>query len=965
MPGGAEELFVGRERELAELDDALDRVRRGEPRVVLVEGPAGIGKTALIRAFLGAARGSRVLRASGDEGETALPYGVLDQLTAAPETGVPARPGSGGSGRTGKGAPSPPPPATVPGSLSPPPPATASGSLCPPSPASVRGSLFRAAHASGMEPLAAGSAFLDRLGQLQDRGPVILIVDDAHWADRPSLRALTFVLRRLRLDRVLAILVTRDGDDPRLPEGLRRVVAGPPAVRLGLGGFDAGELRRLGDMLGVAPLRPQALERLREHTAGNPLHVRALLDEVPGDILDDTEVPLPAPRSYALLVLGQLARCDQRARGLVEAASVLGMSCLSHTAATLAGVADSLDPLEQAVTLGLLTERHEAGRLAISFPNPLVRASVYQNLGPARRVGLHRRVAELTEDGFHRLRHRVRAADRPDPPLAAELAEHARAQATAGHWAGAADHLLDAAHLSDSPAERGRFMAEAVGVLLLDGRIDEARRLVEDLPPETAPAVRACAAGHLAIVTGRPGAAHALLTSAWAELDPGGAPHFARRTAQQMALLCVLGGRGEEAVTWSDRASQLHPDRGATDFTMYTRLTGLCISGRIAEGLSLVEDLPEPALASSQAELDSLLGRGLLRTCSDDLPGAVADLHGVLVACRERSVPFRILATAMLGQAEYRIGKWDDALIHTEIAASLSDDAEQAWIAPICHALAALVPAARGERERAMGHIRSAQELMIHGASVAAQTHTAHARAHLAAADGDHAGTVTALEPLLELGVHDIVNEPGVVPWHDLLIDALIALGRAEHARSVLDHCRKLAVARERRSVLAALARSRGNLHAHLHEPELAERAYLEALDHASRGGSPFVQARLRLHFGAFLRRTGRRSAATEQLRAAREILLRLGASPYVARCDQELAACGHPAGDRPGGDPFGLTPQEDAVTRLVIRGLTNRQVAGELVLSVKTVEYHLGNVYAKLGVTSRTALAAKLTSVV
>ncbi|GIH97231.1 helix-turn-helix transcriptional regulator [Planobispora siamensis] len=902
MPGGPEPFFVGRERELAALDEALEQARRGEPHVVLLDGPAGIGKTALIRVFLGAAPGTRVLQASGDEGEAALPYGVLDQLTATP--------------------------------------------------------------AGDVEPLAAGSALLDHLGQLQDTGPVVLIVDDAHWADRPSLQALTFVFRRLRLDRVLAIMVTRDGGDPRLPEGLRRVLAGPAALRLSLGGLDAGELRRLGDLLGLAPLRPQALERLREHTGGNPLHARALLEEVPGDLLDNTDAPLPAPRSYALLVLGQLARCGPRTRQLVEAASVLGMSCPSHTAAALAGLADPLDPLEEAVTLGLLTERHDAGRLIISFPHPLVRASVYQNLGPARRVGLHRRVADLTEDGFHRLRHRVRAADRPDPPLAAELAEHARAQASAGHWAGAADHLLDAAHLSSSPAARGRFMAEAVSVLLLDGRIEEARRLIDELPADTEPAVRACAGGHLAIVTGHTGEGHSLLASAWAELEPTGAPDLARRTAQQMALLSVLRGRGEEAVMWADRAVRLGPGQGVTDFTMYTRLTGLCISGRTAEGLALVRDLADPALASSQHELDALLGRGLLRTCCDDLPGAVADLHGILVACRDRSVPFRILATAMLGQAEHRTGQWDDALIHTEIAASLADDAEQVWVAPICHALAALVPAARGERERATAHIRAAEERMAHGGNLASQVHTAHARAQLSAAGGDHAGTVAALEPLLDLGTHDIVHEPGVVPWHDLLVDALIALGRTEQAQVVLDRACKLAAERERHSVLAALARARGNLHAFRHEPEPAERAFHEGLDEASLCGSPFLQARLHLHFGAFLRRTGRRSAAAEQLRSARDLLVRLGASPYLARCDQELAACGHPAADRQGGDPFGLTPQEDAVTRLVVRGMTNRQVAGELVLSVKTVEYHLGNVYAKLGVSSRTALAAKLTSV-
>lgn len=899
MPGGPGSSFVGRKHELAELSTALDQARRGHPHIVLVDGPAGIGKTTLIRGFLGTAREVQVLGASGDEAEAALPYGVLEQLAITPAT--------------------------------------------------------------GSEPLAAGSALLDHLGRLQDRGPVALVLEDAHWADRPSLQALTFVLRRLRLDRVLAILVMRDLDDPRLPEGLRRVLTGPSTTRLTLRGFGTGELRRLGDRLGVT-LRPQALERLRDHTRGNPLHARALLEEVPRGTLDNTETPLPAPRSYALLVLGQLARCDAGTRRLVEAASVLGMSCLSHAAGAVADIADPLSSLEQAVALGLLTERHDAGRLLISFPHPLIRASIYQNLGPAKRVGLHRRVADLTEDHLRRLHHRVRAADRSDPDLAAELAEHARVRAAAGHWASAADHLLDAAHLSDTPVSRGRFLAEAASVLLLDGRTDEARRLLDRLPPDAEPAVRAYVAGHLAIVTGHPAEGHALLLGAWAEMDPDATPYLAKRTAQQMALLSVMTGRGAEAVTWAGRALRLTSGRQVTEFTMFTYLTGLCISGQTATGLALTADLPEPALTSSKNELDSLLGRGLLRTCSDDLSGAVSDLRGVLVACRDRSVPFRILATALLGQAEYRIGRWDDALIHTETAASLADDTEQTWIAPICHALAALVPAARGEWERAAGHVRAAQEGMAHGGGLASRVHLAHARAQVAVASGDHTGTVAALAPLLDLGVHDIVHEPGVVPWHDLLVDALIALDERERAETVLDHYEKLAAERERRSVLTAAGRNRGNLHASRHETGPAEQAFRAGLEEAARCDSPFVQARLRLHFGAFLRRVGRRSAATEQLREARDILVRLGAAPYLRRCDQELAAAGRPAKDRPRADAHALTPQEHAVTRLVMRGLTNRQVARELVLSVKTVEYHLGNVYTKLGVSSRSALIVKLT---
>ncbi|MFF5209607.1 AAA family ATPase [Streptosporangium sp. NPDC000396] len=901
MPAGPDPHFVSRERELAALHAALDRVRHGEPQLVLVNGPEGIGKTALVRRFLGQARRSRVLKASGDENEAALPYGVLEQLLSC--------------------------------------------SL------------------DGSEPLAVGSAVLGHLGHLQTAGPVILVIDDAQWADRLSMQALTFVFRRLRVDRVFAIVVTRDPDDPRLPEGMRRVLHDGLTLRLTVGPLDAGELGLLCGRLGVAPLSSSAVERLRVHTGGNPLHARTLLEEVPAKALNNMDTALPAPRSYALLVLGRLAGCAEQARRLVEAASVLGMSCPVHTASALAGVTEPLPALEQAVAAGLLFEEQGVGGLLVRFPHPLTRASIYQNLGPARRARLHLGAANLPDNEFHRLRHRVRAAAGPDPRLAAELAGWARLQAAEGHWHASAEHLLQAAYLSDDLVDRGRLMAEAVGVLLLDGRVDEARGVLARLPAAAEPAVRAYAMGHLAAVSGHLAQARNLLTVAWEGLDHHVVPVIARRTARQLAVLDLMRARGGDAAAWAQRALRMATERPVSDFTVFTRLTGLCVSGAAGEALSLTRALPDPSLASPY-ELDALLGRGLLRTFTDDLPGALGDLRGVVMACRDRSIPFRILATAMLGQAEYRAGEWDDALVHTETAASLADDAEQFWIAPICHALAALVPASRGDRAHAEGHLRAAESRPAQSQSVAARVHTAYARALLSTGDADHTATVSALEPLFELGVHDIVHEPGIVPWHDLLVDALTALGERERAQATLDRRREAAEECGRHSVLAAVERNLGNLRAARHETRAAEEAFLDGLEHTAHVDAPFVRAVLLLHFGAFLRRSGRRSAAADRLRSARDDLVRLRAQPYLHRCDRELAACGYPVRDRRGLDPGDLTPQEHAVAQLVIRGMTNRQVAGELVVSIKTVEYHLGNIYAKTGVTSRTGLTAKLAAV-
>jgi ATP/maltotriose-dependent transcriptional regulator MalT len=905
--------FVGRQPELAFLHAQLDRARAGEPRLVLVEGPAGIGKTALVRHFLAHDGGVWVLRASGEETEASLAFGVLAQLVE-PAVTVPAGPLS----------------------------ALRGSEQCP------------------ADPLVAGAALVDLLGELQHHSAVVVVLDDAHWADRPSLHALTFALRRLHVDRVLALVLTREGTDPRLPEGLRRVLAGDYGVRLCLAGLDAAELRTLGAQLGVERLPRRAAERLRDHTGGNPLYARALLEELPAETLRDTNMPLPAPRSFALLVLARLARCRAEAQQLVAAASVLGRSCPLHLVARLAELEDPLPALEQAVAARLLQEQPTSGLPLVAFPHPLVQAAVYQDLGPARRARLHSQAATLMDVDVARLQHRLRAASGPDPQLAADLAAFARGHAAVGLWGIAAGQFTRALRLVGAGGERQRLIVEAVEALLLDGQVDAAATLVAGLPNTTHPAVRGYVLGRLTAVRGYLPQAQALLTEAWQHCDTPADPGLAGRIAGQLAVLAVEQARGADAASWARRALDLVPDQRGIDYLHYMHLIGLAIAGAIDQALALAATLPDPTVASV-ADLDGLLGRGVLRTWADELAGALADLTGVVSVCKDRSVPFRLMASALLGQAEYRLGRWDDAEAHLHVAISIGEDADQAWLAPHVHGIAALVPAARGQFDRAAAHVQAAYHTP-HAGHIAALAYTATAHAHLAAARGEPEEVVRALRPLLALESHDGTYEPGVLAWQDLLVEALVALGQHDQGEALLVPFETLAAARGRHSALAAAGRARGRLHAARGETAVAAAAFQAGLEHAAKVVMPFERARLELAYGGFLRRIGKRALAADQLEAAGAALQRLYARPWLERCERELAACGRTPTVRRCPDPTGLTPQELAVARLAASGLTNRQIARELVVSVKTVEYHLGHVYAKLQVTSRVRLASWLT---
>jgi DNA-binding CsgD family transcriptional regulator len=280
---------------------------------------------------------------------------------------------------------------------------------------------------------------------------------------------------------VLALLSIRDDRTDQLLASLHGLLTGPMAARLRLGGLGAEELRELCTALGTGSLSPRAAQRLHEHTGGNPLHARALLEEIPAAVLHHNAGPLPAPRSFALLVLARLAGCPPEAENLVVAASVLGISCPLSLASRLGKVADPLEALEQAAAAHLLRDHPTAIERLVTFPHPLVRAAVYHDLGPARRAGLHAGAAQLVENEPVALRHKVAAACGSDPQLAAELAALAGRQAAAGSWTAAADNLLAAATLAATQAERKRSVLTAMDYLRMGGNEAEASTLADEL----------------------------------------------------------------------------------------------------------------------------------------------------------------------------------------------------------------------------------------------------------------------------------------------------------------------------------------------------------------------------------------------------------------------------------------------------------------------------------------------------
>jgi len=206
-------------------------------------------------------------------------------------------------------------------------------------------------------------------------------------------------------------------------------------------------------------------------------------------------------------------------------------------------------------------------------------------------------------------------------------------------------------------------------------------------------------------------------------------------------------------------------------------------------------------------------------------------------------------------------------------------------------------------------------------------------------------------------------HEPGLLQWPVQYLSALVELGRLDEAALEIEQFEALAQERGCRSRLAALARIRGEIATSRRDHKVARASFQAALEHESGAVSALDAAVNQAAFGRFLRRRGEKRAAVTRLADAKTRFTALGAAPFVGRVDDELAACGVNPTRRTIELPQRLTPQERTIATLVCQGLSNQDVAQQLVLSVKTVGYHLGNVYTKLDVHSRTQLAAAWTA--
>jgi DNA-binding CsgD family transcriptional regulator len=379
---------------------------------------------------------------------------------------------------------------------------------------------------------------------------------------------------------------------------------------------------------------------------------------------------------------------------------------------------------------------------------------------------------------------------------------------------------------------------------------------------------------------------------------------------------------------------------------------GLSALGETEAALEEYRHLAAEAFPGAQAQR-VVMARGWIDLAIGEVDAGCSELESALPTdVLGGSWRISLWAHAWLARGHFLRGRWDDALEVAERGIDLASRSGMTLLLPLLHWTTSQIHALRGdggaEASLRRGDARPLDYSIMRVPAALAWAAEAETR-------GDYRSVLQALGPFAAGAFGDLVDEPGYWPWADVYANALVMEGRLAEAANFLDS-REAAASLGHRAGRARLAAPRGRLLGATGDLAGAQRVFDEALDLLAGLPLEYDRARITFAYGQTLRRGGRRRDAESVLDAARRMFSALGAQTYVARCDRELGAT-----EATGDGPLTrlLTGKERLVVDLAVRGRSNREIASDLYISEKTVQFHLTRVYAKFGVKSRTALAA------
>jgi DNA-binding CsgD family transcriptional regulator len=902
----------GRRRECDLLGRLLDAVRGGAGRALVVRGEPGIGKTALLDYLAEHASGCRVAHAVGVQSEMELAYAGVHQLLA--------------------------------------PMLDRAERLPDPQRAALR-TAFGMSAGPAPDRFLVGLATLSLLADVAEEHPLLCLVDDEQWLDQASAQVLGFVARRLVAESVGLVFAARVPSDE---------LAGLPELRLqGLPEADATELVA---SVTFGPLDAQVRDRIIAEARGNPL---ALLElprglssaslaggfAVPGGLSLPSRIEASFNRRVEQLPM------DTQRLLLVAAADPVGDPTVLWRAISALGIpAEAVTPAEADDLIEI--------RARVAFRHPLLRAALYRAAQPEERRAAHGALAAATGpevDPDRRAWHRAYSALAPNDDVADELERSADRAQRRGGLAAAAAFLERATALTADPARRG---------------------------------ARALDAAQATFEAGGPGAALELLVTA--QLSPLDTLQRAR-LERLRARIAYIGSRGRDAPQLLlDAARGLERlDAGLARTTYLDAFAASIYAGRAA-GDRVIRDIAEAVRAARRGAgrpraadvlVDSLAIRftdgyvaavpslqRALRAFTREWQGHEADLswlwivsqvaHEVwddeaLYSSADRALQMardRGALAALPALLDYRAslymhtGRFHDASALIGEADAISEATD---VVPFRFVLLALA-AWRGEEAEAVALIEAGLRNATDRGEGLGISIFEYTRAVLYNGLGRYEAALVAAQRACEY------EDLGLFHWSlSELIEASVRTGSREAAEAACRQLEERAAAVTTDWALGMRARSR----ALLSSGDDADSLYRESLERLAHTPIAVQFARAQLLYGEWLRRENRRVDAREQLRAAHEFFDRIGAEGFAGRAGRELLATGETVRRRTAETSGALTAQEVVIAQLAREGLSNPEIGARLFISARTVQYHLGKVFAKLAISSRGQLGRVLPS--
>jgi DNA-binding CsgD family transcriptional regulator len=906
----------GRAREVRLIEEFLDAVAVG-PKVLLLAGDPGIGKSALWQGGLDSARdrGVRVLAHRAVEAEAVLSFAGVSELLVDVVDDVLPRLGD------------------------------------------LRRHALEAAlllHDRGDEPVdprAIALAFLDSLRTLAVDAPVLVAVDDFQWLDSMSARTLAFALRRLKQEPVGALLTLRGDAD--VHPGLRdmdRIVVGPLEEQA----LAAVVKHRLGLELSGAQLR-----QLADGTGGNPffgLEIARELVARPGS----PGRPLRVPSSLRKAVGERLATLSTTTRQVLLLAAVLGRPTVTVLTAACADPAVAIEGLEHAAEAGVV----ELDDDRVRFVHPLMASVCYAEAPPWRRREAHARLADVVGDEEERARHLALSVEAADASVAAVLDHAALRALVRGAPAAAAELNEIAAQLTpagEPPVRRRRRLAAAEAHRLAgDGQ--RAATILDELLAE---APHGAERGDVLFALARVRRAELPTITRWCESALAEAGEDQGRSAEILAFLSwmrLLEGRVRNALEHG-RAALEHAERADDQALLARAIARVAMAetwtlestpGLLERGVTIEQSLPRP-LEFHESPRVTLARRLMCHADFDAARPLLAAADDGAKASGDEATRAHVLFHRF--QVEWFVGRWPTADRCATEAIELAEQLGDEQYTGIALYARSLIDAHLGRAEAASVGAASALAVAeaLSDELFGLQSRTVLgflelSRGNAAAADGH----LRALPAWLD--EHGWA-EPTDFAWINA-IEAMIGVADLEEARVWLTRYEDLATRSTSPWALATAARGRGLLAAAEGDLDAARGSLARALAEHDRMCCPFERARTLLAIGAVRRRGREKRAAREALMEALEVFDRLDARLWAGQARAEIERI---SGRRAASGE--LTETERQLAHFAAEGLANKEIAAALHISVHTVEAHLTRIYRKLDIRSRAALATRVVS--